>query len=108
MSALREKLAPLAKPGSPEPGTTIPAPPFNWRTRLLVPALVLGVAALVLIISGWRSLVRATPVQVMPVISKGQPAPDAAGTSAQEPAAASGHASVQAPGWIEPDPFPAY
>jgi RND family efflux transporter MFP subunit len=106
MSALKNELAPLERPGSPAAGLAIPPPAIDWRTRLFVPGLILGLAVFILVFTGWRSLVSATPVQVVPVVSKGQSGlPRDVGPGASP---GSGHAAVQAPGWIEPDPFPAY
>ncbi len=106
MGALKDKLAPLERPGSTEAAIAIRPPRFDWRTRLLVPGFILGLAAFILVFTGWRALVPATPVQVVPVVSKGQSGSLQDVDPGQTPG--SGHAVVQAPGWIEPDPFPAY
>lgn len=70
----------------------IPGPPSRWKTRVLLPAvLLLGVGGLVAY-SARDALVPARPVSVVSVVVKG----------VQETA---GGATVQAPGWVEPDPY---
>lgn len=106
MSAQTDHLASLsASESAPESNAApaIPHPPVRWRTRVLVPASILGGVALLLIYSGWRSLRGSVEVRVTPVVVKAAQVP-----SQDQPTAAGGEAVVQAPGWIEPDPFPAY
>jgi len=72
--------------------TVIPAPKFPWKTRLLLPGVVLfGILALV----GYTAkdaLWPARSVRVVPVVVK-----------AGSDAAAS--TTIQAPGWVEADPY---
>jgi len=100
---------------APEPGTDTPAPaearvprpPRRWISRAALPAaIVLATLALLAYAAGdW--LVPAQAVDVDRAIAVAAPASrDAAG----EPTAASGPTGVvaQAPGWVEPDPYPIY
>ncbi len=75
---------------------SIPPPRPRWRTRLLLPALVLAAWAALFVATSWETLIPATPVRVVPVVVK-----SLAG-------AGSASFTVQAAGWVEPDPFPIY
>lgn len=74
--------------------TTIPPPALRWKTRILIPGIIFTAAAGLLAYTGWDALTPATPVQVVPVVwrSGGQ-------------AVTGGGVVVQAPGWVEADPF---
>ncbi len=74
---------------------TVKSPPRRWRTRIGLPALLLVLVAALLLISSWQIIVPATPVQVVPVIVKSVEG-------------SAGSVTVQAPGWLEPDPHPYY
>jgi RND family efflux transporter MFP subunit len=75
--------------------STVPPPRFKWKTRLLVPGGVL-LALLLLIGFAVRDvIVPPRVVRVIPVVVK---AGDAASTTSG--------VSVQAPGWLEADPYP--
>jgi RND family efflux transporter MFP subunit len=77
-----------------EPAERVPLPRARWKTRVLLPVAVFGATAVVL---GWatgESLWPATPVRVVPVVVK-------VGTGEIGP----GAVTVQAPGWVEADPF---
>ena len=78
---------------SDAPARAIPPPRFNWRTRLALPIGLLAALAVLLSYTARDALVPATPVEVVPVVVK----------STTESATAS---VVQAPGWVEADPFP--
>lgn len=85
----------------------VPMPPAKWKTRIALPGLILAMSLGLLIYTGAESLRPAVDVEVVPVVLKA----GAAGTEsrastdgAAEPAA--GAVAAQAPGWIEPDPFP--
>lgn len=74
---------------------SIPAPPFRWKTRILLP-LVLIVATLVLLtVSAWRTVFAGVGVRVVPVVVKTVDA-------------TVGGTGVTASGWLEPDPYPTY
>ncbi len=86
-----------------------PAPPMKWKTRILLPAGIIALAAGLLVYTGAEALRPAVEVQVVPVVLKAQgvaagaPQPEAPDSPAQSP---SGGVAAQAPGWIEPDPYP--
>lgn len=69
------------------------APPRRrWKTRILLPGTLLTAAAVMLAMSAREALLPARGVTVVPAVAK-------AG------AATSRSVSVQAPGWVEADPF---
>ncbi|MHC4909824.1 MAG: efflux RND transporter periplasmic adaptor subunit [Planctomycetota bacterium] len=72
------------------------APPRSrWVLRILLPALLFLLVAAVLALTVFESLLPATSVRVVPVVMK-------------TVAGSTGSVSVQAPGWLEPDPHPYY
>lgn len=74
----------------------VPAPGSRPVTRIMIPlAIALAVMGL-LVFSAWERIIPATPVRVVPVVVKSVQA-ESAGT-----------VTVQAPGWVEPDPHPYY
>lgn len=73
----------------------LPAPARKWFSRLLLPAAIVVIALALLAYGARHSLQRATSVQVVRVISKSL-------------ANTTGSVTVQAPGWVEADPFPIY
>ncbi len=73
----------------------VPMPKRPWRPRLVLPLVVCSVLGLVAI-STWDLILPGTKVEVSPVIVKSI-------VGAQP-----GTVTVQAPGWLEPDPFPSY
>ncbi len=85
--------APAPAAADRSPAHSIPPPRFNWRTRLGLPIGLLAVLAVLLSYTARDALVRATAVEVVPVVVK----------STTESSAAS---VVQAPGWVEADPYP--
>lgn len=106
--------------------TTIPRPPSRLFTRIALPAIILLGTAGALAWSMWRTLAPATPVQVAQVVQRASEAApptlsaapstgaassaaSSAGSSAAPPATAPARLTgpaVQAPGWVEPAPFP--
>ena len=88
---------------SPDP--TIPAPPRRIVTRLVVPGVLVAGAVAALAWSGWRTLLPAPAVAVVPVSVRAADGADAGGASGAAQPVAEG-APVQAPGWVEPSPFP--
>ena len=74
----------------------IPLPKRRWRTRILLPGAILAVVVALVAIGAWEALAPATQVRVVPVVVKAI-AGDAPGS-----------VTVQAPGWIEPDPHAFY
>lgn len=72
----------------------IPLPRVRWRTRVLLPALILLTTTALVGFSSRDALRPATSVKVVPVLAK-------AGGQLQQ----AGEVIVQAPGWVEADPY---
>ena len=88
--------------------TSIPIPKSRIATRIILPLAIVGGALAILAWSSWRAwapltVVHAVPVVVRPVeLAAGAPSP-----SSDSPAKVRAVGPiVQAPGWIEPSPFP--
>src|SRR5688572_1818517 len=75
--------------------TAVPAPPSRWKTRVLLPGVILVALAAILGYAAKDAVFPATPVRVVPVVVK---------TVNDE--ASVGGVIAQAPGWVEPDPYP--
>lgn len=87
------------------PAAAVPAPRGRWRTRYLLPlAVLLGVGALAGY-AGRRALWPTIPVRLAPVIVKDSGGP-ASSPSGNPGAPAAPVMTVQAPGWVEPNPYP--
>ena len=80
---------------SKEQEQTIPAPPRKWFTRFAVPIAILLIALALLAYAARDSLQPTVGVRTVRAISK---------TLTHT----TGTATVQAPGWVEADPFPIY
>jgi len=87
---------------------SIPRPPSRWITRAAIPITIVVIAVGALLWTAWDSLVPAAVVDVVPVAARTRAASST--TAAVGEADSSGErregAAVQAPGWIEPSPFP--
>lgn len=82
-------------------GERIPMPPRRWLTRFGLPVLVIGAAAALLLGTMWSSIVPARTVPVASAIIRDVDAPiETTGVDRDTT-----DALVQAPGWVEPDPF---
>jgi len=81
----------------------VPPPRRRWLLRVLLPALILLLTGGLLAYAARDALWPARPVRVVRVVAKegSQQADLTAATAAAT-------VSVQAPGWIEPDPYPVY
>ena len=99
MSSQLSDLSVLSRSGvsSPAIGASVPRPASRWKTRVLLPFGVIGVALLLLGYASRDVLLPATPVHVVPVVVR-------SGTETSGPAGSA--LTVQAPGWVEPDPYP--
>ncbi|NBX25883.1 MAG: efflux RND transporter periplasmic adaptor subunit [Planctomycetes bacterium] len=81
--------------------TTMPQPSARLLTRVVLPMTLVGASLAALAWTGWNSLVPVPDVDVIPVSVR------AAGSQvASGPGAPREGAAVQAPGWVEPSPFP--
>ncbi len=78
--------------GSSARGTAVPMPKFPWKTRILIPGAILIVLLLLTGYTAQDVLWPARAVKVVPVVVK----------AGGEAGAAS---LVQAPGWVEADPY---
>lgn len=85
----------LSRPG----GAAVPRPPTRWGTRVLLPAGIILVTAGMLGYSALDSFMPTVEVWVAPVVVREDDQSGAA-AAAGEPAVL-----VQAPGWVEPNPF---
>lgn len=81
----------------------IPEPPKRLGTRLVLPLALVSAAVAALLWTGWRSIV---PVPVVDVVAVSVRAAEASGADTASEAAPREGAPVQAPGWVEPAPFP--
>ena len=89
----KNKLHTLRKEPSSE--AAVPLPPKRWVSRVLLPGGIILTCLILLAYTARDSLWPATDVRVVRVLSK---------FAAQ----ATGSVTVQAPGWVEADPFPIY
>jgi HlyD family secretion protein len=80
-------------------GVDIPLPARKWGLRVLLPGVILVALASLLAMTSADVLWPGTAVRVHPVIVK---------SGGESGALAAGSVVVQAPGWVEPDPFPTY
>lgn len=85
----------------------IPRPPSRWLTRAAIPLSIVVVAVTTLLWTVWDSLLPPIIVDVVPVAARTR------SITASDAAVSAGKAThegpaVQAPGWIEPSPFPAF
>lgn len=89
--------------------STIPHPPRRSLTRIVLPVALVAASAGALLWTGWRSFFPVPTVDVVPVSLR---AAATSGTSSGKndpstnPSVKREGAAVQAPGWIEPSPFP--
>ncbi|MBE7464415.1 MAG: efflux RND transporter periplasmic adaptor subunit [Planctomycetes bacterium] len=95
MSTPGSDLQSLSRPHAVRPpGGGIPPPGRKWKSRVLLPAGLLGAFALLLLIAAQDALWPALDVQVIPVVVK----------SVQDEGGRGGMV-FQAPGWVEADPY---
>ena len=83
----------------------IPPPRYNWKTRVLLPGAILLALLLLIAYAARDTLLPARAVTVVPVVLK-DVAGAVVGTTAPTGAAPVASGGVQAPGWVEADPFP--
>jgi HlyD family secretion protein len=81
---------------SPPSDAGIPRPKFNWKTRALIPGIIIGGFLLLLGLSAYQELVPAVSVQASPVVTKSVDGP------------ITGAVTVQAAGWVEADPYKSF
>lgn len=93
-NATRRTGAPAADSASTDTSMRVPPPKRNWRTRVLLPGLILFSVVAILAYSARDVLQSATPVRVVAALFKADVLHQAKGAVV-----------VQAPGWVEADPF---
>ncbi len=86
--------APKAGGDDSAQASKIPMPRVRWRTRILLPGLILLATASLIGISSRGALLPARDVQVAPVLVK-----------EDRQSQRAGEVIVQAPGWVEADPY---
>jgi HlyD family secretion protein len=93
-----------APPAGHTPRDALPVPGRRWKTRILLPGVILGSAALLLAYASREALMPAADVLIAPVLLRQS---EGAGQVGGEPSAPApgGGSVVQAPGWVEADPF---
>ena len=82
--------------------TNIPLPERRWMTRFGLPILIIAIAAAILIVVGWQSLRPATSVDAVTVVVR------SIETDAPPTDDRTDGRIIQAPGWVEADPFSVY
>src|SRR5688500_17194471 len=88
--------APPRTTAAPPAYPAVPVPRRRWASRVALPAALLLVTAGLLAYAARDTLRAATPVRVVPVVVR----------AAQESSPGTGATTtVQAPGWVEPDPY---
>lgn len=85
---------------------SIARPSRHWGARLVFPLMVCGSAGALLAYSARESFVATTDVWVAPVVGAPQTAETQSVAAPDQGASGAGALIVQAPGWIEPDPYP--
>ncbi|MCH2140611.1 MAG: efflux RND transporter periplasmic adaptor subunit, partial [Phycisphaerales bacterium] len=82
--------------------TNIPLPERRWMTRFGLPILIIAIAAAILIVVGWQSLRPATSVDAVTVVVR------SIETDTPSTDDRTDGRIIQAPGWVEADPFSVY
>ncbi len=84
----------------------IPRPRSHWKTRVLLPTVVFLAFGMLMAYAARDLLIPTVDVYVVPVIAKAGVSETASSEVLEDaPAASTPLVLVQAPGWIEPDPY---
>lgn len=86
---------------APDAAPAVPPPRSRWMTRVLLPLAIIALAAALLIYAARDALRPALAVRVVPVVAR----TEAPGAGSSAPSGAALAVLVQAPGWIEADPY---
>lgn len=90
-------------------GASVPRPARRWVTRLALPVAVLLAVALLLAYAARDVLLPAREVSVVRAVAlQGRASADDDDAAAQPAPASAATVVAQAPGWVEPDPYPIY
>src|SRR5687767_46467 len=90
-----------ARDSAAPPAPAVPPPKFPWKTRVLVPGAVILILLLLLGYTAKDMLFPPRAVRVVPVVLRAGGDAQGGGSSS-----ASSGTTVQAPGWVEADPYP--
>ena len=82
--------------------TSIPMPPRHWITRIGLPLTIVAIAVALLLYVGWTALRPATGVRAITVVVR------SVDTTAPLEDGDTSARIIQAPGWVEADPFSVY
>ncbi len=74
----------------------IPRPKFSWKTRVIIPATIVGGFLILLVASAYKHIIPATQVSASQVVLK------------RIEGGSAGAVTVQAAGWIEAEPYKSY
>lgn len=88
-------------PAGQEPMSRVPAPRRRWLTRILLPCFILLLTGGLLAYAARDTFLPARTVTTASVVAKES-------SSTNQSNVQSTTVSVQAPGWVEPDPYPTY
>ncbi len=94
---------------NPQTTRAVPAPRRRWLTRIALPGGILLLMAMLLAYAARDTLIPARPVTVVRAVAKPVDVTTTAEAAAEDAGPAPlGPVTVQAPGWLEPDPYPIY
>lgn len=94
------------QPASASPAWTVPPPKRRWLTRIALPTAIV-LATLALILYAARDVIRpATEVNTTRAVAAAVSNPDSLTAATTTPTSST--VVAQAPGWVEPDPYPIY
>jgi HlyD family secretion protein len=107
----RGAAAATAAAGAASRAVTVPEPRRRWASRVLLPLGMAGAVLALLAYASRDALLPATEVRVVPVVVRAavRPADGAASPGSgggRSSTAAEGSFTLQAPGWVEPEPYP--
>lgn len=77
-------------------------PEARWATRFGLPILIIGLAGILLVVVGWQSLRPATEVEAVTVVV------NTVDSNTPSPIDEPNQRIIQAPGWVEADPYSIY
>ncbi len=106
---MNSALLTLARPENDAEAPEIPRPPSRWKTRILVPAIIITGTLGLLAYSARGTFQGVTEVHVIPVITDAAAGGGLSGAAETSVVASRIQSAptmlVQAPGWIEPAPY---
>lgn len=103
-----EGILQLSSQGPAGATSQVTPPRRRWLSRVVIPSVILLAMAALMAWGARDALLPAVEVRVTPVVVKPVEGRPADSPTTQPAGATSGAVVVQAPGWLEPDPFPIY